>query len=87
MKAKQIAPVDLKPADLIFLSKKDKPEKITHVMMYSGEGRIIEAPQTGETVHEISLQQRLGKELIDLKNGMDLDGRVVTFGSLLQEIK
>lgn len=87
MKAVKKDPSELKPADLIFLSKKDTPEKITHVMMYTGNGRIIEAPQTGETVREIPLLQRLGKDPKELKNGMEFDGRVVTFGSLLEEKK
>lgn len=52
----------LKPGDLIFLSEPNEPERITHVMLYAGDGRIIEGPGTGGQIHEIPLEVRLGSQ-------------------------
>ncbi len=59
LKAREIRRDQLKPADLIFLSDPKDPKKITHVMLYAGEGRVIEGPGTGEKVREIALEERL----------------------------
>ncbi|MBI1976113.1 MAG: C40 family peptidase, partial [Candidatus Omnitrophica bacterium] len=49
----------LQPADLIFLSSEENPNRMTHVMLYSGDGNIIEGPGTGTFVHEISMSEKL----------------------------
>ena len=73
----------LQPADLIFLSEKDNPERIVHVMVYAGEGELIEAPGTGSVVRRITVAQRLGHPLDGLAPGAVVDGQTVTFGSYL----
>ncbi|MBI4227608.1 MAG: C40 family peptidase [Candidatus Omnitrophica bacterium] len=47
------------PGDLIFLADPDHADRITHVMLYAGNGRIIEGPGTGRRVHERPLEERL----------------------------
>ena len=73
----------LQPADLMFLSEKDNPARIVHVMVYAGEGELIEAPGTGSVVRRITVAQRLGHPLDWLAPGVVVDGQTVTFGSYL----
>ena len=73
----------LQPGDLIFLSEKGNPERIVHVMLYAGNGEVIEAPGTGSTVRRIAIAQRLGQGLDWLAPGAVVDGQTVSFGSYL----
>ena len=59
MKARPISRENLQPGDLVFLADPEDALKITHVMLYAGEGRVIEAPGTGSAVREIPLEERL----------------------------
>ena len=75
----------LEPADLIFLSAQDDPDRIVHVMLYAGNGAVIEGPGTGMAVRAISLRDRLGRGLDRLAPGDVIDGQTVSFGSYLAE--
>lgn len=50
-----ISEKDLQPGDLIFSDWPGDGTSPGHVAMYSGNGKLIEAPRTGVPVHEISL--------------------------------
>lgn len=73
---------DLKPADLIFLAHWRNPSSITHVMMYAGNGMLIEA--RGSNVRKVvqaSVQERLGRSIDKLKNGdVVKEGYTIYFG-------
>ena len=71
----------LQPADLLFLSERDNPKRIVHVMLYAGDGDVIEGPGTGQTVRRISLRQRLGRPLESLAPGSVVEGQTVSFGT------
>ena len=71
------------PADLIFLSERENPQRIVHVMLYAGEGMLIEGPGTGQAVRRIAIEQRLGHSLDWLESGSVVDGQTVSFGSYL----
>lgn len=71
------------PADLIFLSERDNPQRIVHVMLYAGEDAVLEAPGTGLQVRHITLRERLGHKLADLPSGTVVKGQTVTFGTYL----
>ncbi|MDP3703043.1 MAG: C40 family peptidase [Candidatus Omnitrophota bacterium] len=73
----------LQPADLIFLSERSNPARIVHVMLYTGEGEIIEGPGTGSAVRRIALAQRLGRSMDQLSSGLVVDEQTVSFGSYL----
>ena len=54
----RIAPEDLQPGDLVFWEPKaDGPG---HVGMYVGDGKMINAPHTGDVVRIVSIQGRSG---------------------------
>ena len=59
MNSRKIQREELQPGDLVFLSAPNKPEQITHVMLYIGEGKVIEGAGTGGTVREADLQSRI----------------------------
>jgi cell wall-associated NlpC family hydrolase len=57
MRATPITAEELQPADLIFLSKKDDPRTIVHVMISLGNGTFLEAPGTGKSVRISSFKE------------------------------
>jgi cell wall-associated NlpC family hydrolase len=69
------------PADLVFLSERDHPTRIVHVMLYVGDGDVIEGPGTGQTVRRIALTKRLARPAGSLASGTVVEGQTVTFGS------
>ena len=75
----------LQPADLVFLSARGEPNRIVHAMLYAGEGELIEAPGTGQTVRRISAAQRLGRPIDQVRPGDVIDGHTVFFGAYLKE--
>jgi cell wall-associated NlpC family hydrolase len=83
MRAKKIDQPE--PADLIFLSEQNHPAKIVHVMLYAGEGGLIEAPGTGLMVRRIEAAKRLGRPLSEVKSGDVIDGQTISFGSYLAQ--
>lgn len=78
LRARKIA--QLQPADLVFLSDAHDPATITHVMLYVGDGQLIEAPGTGGLVRLIDMAKRLGRPLEQLTPGSKADGRTIAFG-------
>ncbi len=50
-----VNPGDIKPGDLIFPSTSWKNGQMGHVMMYIGNGQVVHAPRTGETIKVASL--------------------------------
>ena len=73
----------LQPADLIFLSERGNPRRIVHVLLYAGNGEVIEGPETGLAVRRISVVKRLGRPLDQIAPGTIIDGQTVSFGSYL----
>jgi hypothetical protein len=62
LKARPVPTEALRPGDLVFLHDAHHPERVSHVMLYAGEGRLIEGPGTGKAVREIGLEERLRSE-------------------------
>jgi cell wall-associated NlpC family hydrolase len=73
----------LEPADLIFLSERGNPQRIVHVMLYAGDGQLMEGPGTGTAVRRITVQERLGRPLDRLASGTVIEEQTVRFGSYL----
>ena len=73
----------LQPGDLIFLSERDNPRHVVHVMLYAGKGEVIEAPGTGLAVRRIAIAERLGQSLDWIAPGSVVDKQTVYFGSYL----
>ena len=52
-----VAPKDLQPGDLIFPNAEFNGGNPGHVMIYAGNGQVVEAPQTGDHVKVIGLSE------------------------------
>ncbi len=49
----------LEPGDLVFFGRGGDPSRIHHVAIFSGDGMMVHAPQTGQMVSETSLLGRI----------------------------
>jgi hypothetical protein len=83
MQSEKIKRSELQPADLVFSAKADKPQKITHVALYAGNGLLIEAPQTGMSARRIPFKDKFGEELSKVESGDRVGDRVIYFGRLI----
>lgn len=72
-----------RPADLLFFSSPEDPRKIVHVMLYAGDGWLIEGPGTGLTVRRVALAARLGVSVESLSPGTRIGNQVVYLGTYL----
>ena len=73
MNARKIRREELQPGDLVFLFDPDDSDRANHVLLYTGDGKVLEGPGTGGAVREIPLEERLRGET----------GRRAEYGSYL----
>lgn len=81
MKIKDVSKLQI--ADLIF-SKDIKSNYIDHVMIYSGNGKIIESTKDSNNVREIDFYEKFGKKLKDVKYQEKLKDKIIYFGSFIK---
>lgn len=81
MKANKISREQLKTGDLIFSASSETPDKISHVSIYVDEQNIIEAPKTGEIVHQIEFEKKFGVPISEIKEGEPVGERIIYFGT------
>ena len=60
--ARKVAAADLRPGDLVFFRLVPGRSEVTHVGIYTGQGRFVHAPQTGSRVGEASLDEPYFRE-------------------------
>jgi len=77
---------ELKKGDLVF-STKENSNFVDHVMIYSGEGKIIEATKDSNNVREILFEEKFGEKLENVESGRKIKGKKIYFGSFLKEEK
>jgi len=78
-----LEPAELQPADLMFFSDTNIPDKIGHVMLYMGGGMLIEATQTTNNVRIVSCDEKTGVPFSRLTNGLVLpSGRSFHCGTI-----
>ncbi|MCM2267913.1 MAG: NlpC/P60 family protein [Elusimicrobiales bacterium] len=82
--SRRVSREDLKPADLIFSADAAKPGLITHVMLYAGGGRLIEATGDTNSVREVPFKEKFGADLSKIKHGALVNGKKVFFGRILK---
>lgn len=81
--AKKISSDELKTGDLIFVSAKDNPAKIIHVMLYINGERFIESSGTGNVVSIKAFKDKFGVNLAELiKRDFLVDGKRIYFGRI-----
>jgi cell wall-associated NlpC family hydrolase len=74
---------NFKPADLIFSTKRDHPERINHVMLYAGGEKLLEATQDSGSVREVTFKKKFGQELAKTKDGQMVGDRRIFFRTVL----
>lgn len=84
MKSHKISRRELKPGDLVFLAKKDKPGYMTHVMLYYDKEKLIESPESYNKVQIISFNDKLGKLMIDIEDGDNVGEYYVYYGRYIE---
>lgn len=75
----------LKPGDLIFTAHARRPHRIDHVMMYMGNGILIESTGAHGKVRIIPIKRRSGKFLSELPYGKRSGKFVYFFGSFFKK--
>ncbi|OGR63752.1 MAG: hypothetical protein A2X30_09020 [Elusimicrobia bacterium GWB2_63_16] len=81
--SKPVKRAALKPGDLIFSAAADRPAAITHVMLYSGGGRLIEATGDTDSVREVSFRTKFGVSFAGAEHGMTAGGKKIYFGRVI----
>lgn len=82
--AKSVSRESIKPADLIFSTAPAGQGSIDHVMLYAGNGRLIEATRDTESVREVSFKEKFGMEFDKVRNGQAINGKKVYFRRVLK---
>lgn len=86
LKSEKIRANDLKTGDLIFLALRKNPKEVSHVMIYQGNGMVIEAASAESGVKESAFKDRLGVPLESIKGDtLETKSWIVTFGTYLKE--
>lgn len=75
---------DLQPGDLVFLAKKDAPNRVVHVMLFEKKETLIEADPELNSVRRVSFKKKLGSPQKDLHNGDKAGAFIVRFGTFLE---
>ncbi|MDD2804640.1 MAG: NlpC/P60 family protein [Elusimicrobiales bacterium] len=81
--SRSVSRENLKPGDLIFSADAAKPAAINHVMLYSGNGRLIEATGDSNSVREVTFAEKFGADFKGAKNGMVAGAKKVFFRRIL----
>ncbi|MBI4845641.1 MAG: C40 family peptidase [Candidatus Omnitrophica bacterium] len=80
MLAEDITAEELRPADLIYISNKNRFDSIVHVMISLGGENFIEAPGTGNAVRINNFKNKFGMSLKELKEKKFItDGKKIYF--------
>ncbi len=78
----RIEPEKILPGDLVFTaSHNGVSSRMDHVMMYIGNGQLMEATMLTGNIVITQIESRLGNKLSNLRNGMQSKGFTTFFGS------
>ncbi|MFA6527092.1 MAG: NlpC/P60 family protein [Candidatus Babeliales bacterium] len=75
----------LKPADLVFTARAKNPGRIDHVMVYMGNGILLESTGAHGKVRIIPIKRRSGKFLAELPYGKRAGKYVYYYGSFFKK--
>lgn len=81
MTANKVTPDELLPGDLIFSAPIRYAQKISHVGLWLGEGKILEAPQSGEFVRVTTFKEKYGINFDDWDGIAPLKEHKIYLGS------
>ena len=76
---------DLRPGDLVFLAKKNAPDRIVHVMIFEKKETVIEANLELNTVRRVSFKKKLGVSQNRVRSGSPAGDVVVRLGTFFDQ--
>lgn len=82
LKTKRCEFADLVPGDLVFTASEQKPQRISHVMIYSGDGNLLEATAASKNVREVPSTVRFICPISEVASGGSYNGFIVHFGKV-----
>jgi len=85
MRSRPIPRSDLRVGDLIFLSRREKPHRIFHVLMSAGGEKLLEAVYEFNTVRTTTFKQKVGRALKKIPPSGEAGDLIVRFGRALPE--
>ncbi len=74
---------DLRPGDLVFLAKKETPNRVAHVMLFEKNETLIEAAPDVNVVRRVSFKKKLGASQKNLHSGDKMGDFIVRFGTFI----
>ncbi len=85
LKSHKIDFSQMQMGDLIFLAEKNSqnPDRMSHVMLYIGEGRVIEATMESMSIREIDLGQKLGLDFLTVQNKQEFQKYSIHCGRVI----
>jgi hypothetical protein len=75
---------DLRPGDLVFLAKRDRPDRMEHVMLFEGRESLLEAVHAEHVVRRVSFKKKLGRSRAEVGPGQAAGDHIVYLGRLIQ---
>ncbi len=83
LKSTPIAGGELEAGDLIFIELKESPGRMDHVMLFAGNGQIIEAVIRPGVIREIKFEERIGIPQNNCRNcSFETDKAIFYFGKI-----
>lgn len=76
---------ELLPGDLIFTEKLQRPNYISHVMLYEGNQVLIESTEDTMNIRKISFKEKYGQEVQNFKQGLIIGNYKFFFGSIFTD--
>lgn len=78
--------LELLVGDPIFLADKERPERVSHVMLFAGEDSLLEATMQTGTVRMTTGVEKLGKTLQSIQNHGHTEHFIVHYGSFANRV-
>lgn len=74
---------ELEPGDLIFTASKQRPERMTHVMLHLSPEVLLESSLAPKCVRKVTTTEKFQTRLNSMSSGTELGQEVIYFGSIL----
>lgn len=74
---------ELQCADLIFLAKAEKPQRMNHVMFFAGGDDLLDTNITDQKAILTTAQERFGRKFATMRNGENIGKYIIYFGDIL----
>lgn len=81
--ATKISADRIERGDLLFTAPLDKPDRVDHVMLYVQEDTVLEASLTAGMVRFVTLKDKVGCSLSEMRHGAQPEAVTIDFGRVI----